>query len=159
MPRLQRTWPRQRWRMMLFSLKSLHRITLSQNSGLQRDPSLVRSWVFCSISCGDHSVWFSPALIGLSRRSRCRIYVGKLRGNGNRPIFTVKATRRPRPPSGELTEAAFYTASRLGSRCDVGALERESERQQHVHHLLAVARLLDVGDLAAAAIGDAGLRG
>src|SRR5450755_3233259 len=32
------------------------------------------------------------------------------------------------------------------------------ERQQHVHHLLAVARLLHVGDLAAAAIGDAGLR-
>ena len=30
------------------------------------------------------------------------------------------------------------------------------ERQQHVHHLLAVARLLDFGDLAAAAIGDAG---
>src|SRR6195256_4180118 len=34
----------------------------------------------------------------------------------------------------------------------------KSERQQHVHHLLAVARLLDVGDLAAPAIGDAGLR-
>src|SRR6267143_6034875 len=33
-----------------------------------------------------------------------------------------------------------------------------SERQQYVHYLLAVARLLDVGDLAAAAIGDAGLR-
>jgi len=32
------------------------------------------------------------------------------------------------------------------------------ERQQHVHHLLAVALLLDVGDLAVAAIGDAGLR-
>ena len=32
------------------------------------------------------------------------------------------------------------------------------ERQQHVHDLLAVARLLDVGDLAAAAISDAGLR-
>jgi hypothetical protein len=31
------------------------------------------------------------------------------------------------------------------------------EQQQHVHHLLAVARLLEVGDLAAAAIGDAGL--
>ena len=31
------------------------------------------------------------------------------------------------------------------------------ERQQHVHHLLAVARLLQIGDLAAAAIGDAGL--
>jgi hypothetical protein len=32
------------------------------------------------------------------------------------------------------------------------------ERQQDVGHLLAVARLLEVGDLAAAAIGDAGLR-
>ena len=31
------------------------------------------------------------------------------------------------------------------------------ERQQHVEHLLAVARLLHVGDLAAAAVGDAGL--
>src|SRR5260370_25371477 len=30
--------------------------------------------------------------------------------------------KRPRPPSGELTEAAFYIASRLGSQCDVGAL-------------------------------------
>ena len=40
----------------------------------------------------------------------------------------------------------------------MGALEGRSERQQHVHHLLAVARLLHVGDLAVAAIGDAGLR-
>jgi hypothetical protein len=32
------------------------------------------------------------------------------------------------------------------------------ERQQDVGELLAVARLLEVGDLAAAAIGDAGLR-
>jgi hypothetical protein len=32
------------------------------------------------------------------------------------------------------------------------------ERQDHVHELLAIARLLHVGDLAAAAIGDAGLR-
>src|ERR1700712_4284406 len=32
------------------------------------------------------------------------------------------------------------------------------ERQYHVHELLAVARLLHVGDLAAPAIGDAGLR-
>ena len=32
------------------------------------------------------------------------------------------------------------------------------ERQQHVEHLLAVTRLLHVGDLAAAAIGDARLR-
>src|ERR1700754_252510 len=32
-----------------------------------------------------------------------------------------------------------------------------SERQQNVHHLRAVARLLYVGELAAAAIGDAGL--
>jgi hypothetical protein len=31
--------------------------------------------------------------------------------------------KRPRPPSGELTEAAFYIASRLGSRRDVGALK------------------------------------
>ena len=37
-------------------------------------------------------------------------------------------------------------------------LKKALERQQHVHHLLAVARLLDVGDLAAATIGDAGLR-
>ena len=34
---------------------------------------------------------------------------------------------------------------------------RTSERQEDVHHLLAVARLLHVRDLAAAAIGDAGL--
>ena len=33
-----------------------------------------------------------------------------------------------------------------------------SERQQDVGHLLAIARLLEVEDLAAAAIGDAGLR-
>src|ERR1700724_4842447 len=39
-----------------------------------------------------------------------------------------------------------------------GACPKKSERQQHVHHLLAVARLLDVGDLAAAAIGDTALR-
>ena len=32
------------------------------------------------------------------------------------------------------------------------------ERQQHVHHLLTVTRLLHVGELAMAAIGDAGLR-
>jgi hypothetical protein len=32
------------------------------------------------------------------------------------------------------------------------------ERQQHIQHLLAVARLLHVGDLTAAAIGDAGFR-
>jgi hypothetical protein len=32
------------------------------------------------------------------------------------------------------------------------------ERQQDVGDLLAIARLLEVGDLAAAAIGDAGLR-
>jgi hypothetical protein len=32
-----------------------------------------------------------------------------------------------------------------------------SERQYHIHELLAVARLLHVSDLAAAAIGDAGL--
>jgi hypothetical protein len=32
------------------------------------------------------------------------------------------------------------------------------ERQQHVHHLLTVTRLLHVGELAVAAIGDAGLR-
>src|SRR5262249_16428176 len=48
-------------------------------------------------------------------------------------------------------------SSRLGSRRDVGARER-LEGQEHVHHLLAVARLLHVHDLAAAAIGDAGLR-
>ena len=36
--------------------------------------------------------------------------------------------------------------------------DEASERQQHVHHLLAIARLLHVGDLAVAAIGDAGLR-
>ena len=34
---------------------------------------------------------------------------------------------------------------------------RGLERQQHVHHLAAVPRLLHVGDLAVAAIGDAGL--
>jgi hypothetical protein len=32
------------------------------------------------------------------------------------------------------------------------------EREQHVHHLAAVSRLLHVGQLAVAAIGDAGLR-
>jgi hypothetical protein len=32
------------------------------------------------------------------------------------------------------------------------------ERQQHIHHLLTVARLLHVHQLAVAAIGDAGLR-
>jgi hypothetical protein len=32
------------------------------------------------------------------------------------------------------------------------------ERQQHVHHLAAVSRLLHVGELAVATIGDAGLR-
>src|SRR5260370_33185612 len=35
--------------------------------------------------------------------------------------------------------------------------DEKSERQQHVHHLLAVPRWLHVGDLAAAAIADAGL--
>jgi len=33
------------------------------------------------------------------------------------------ALNTTRPPSGELTEAAFYIAPRLGSRCDVGARE------------------------------------
>ena len=67
--------------------------------------------------------------------------------------------KRPRPPAGELTEAAFYIASRLKTaNSDVGALKRFLERQQHVHHLRAVARLLHVVDLASAAIGDAGLR-
>src|SRR6478735_12383941 len=37
-------------------------------------------------------------------------------------------------------------------------LGRRLEGQQYVHHLLAVARLLHVRDLAAAAIGDASLR-
>jgi len=40
----------------------------------------------------------------------------------------------------------------------VGALKLQLERQEHVEHLLAVARLLHVGELAAAAIGDAGFR-
>jgi hypothetical protein len=35
--------------------------------------------------------------------------------------------------------------------------EGNSERQQHVHHLLAVAGLLHIGDLAASAVGYAGL--
>lgn len=128
----------------------------------------------------------------------------------------------PRPPPGELTEAAFYIAPRLeiAMRCGssfsrlslkgegvcqvngresfcglipsltlpfsrggekfrtslfehhlfrkpVAALRQRGasglkihalERQQDVGYLLAVARLLEVGDLAAAAIGDAGLR-
>jgi hypothetical protein len=41
------------------------------------------------------------------------------------------------------------------SRIKSGTGNHALERQQHVHHLLAVARLLHVGDLAAAAIGDA----
>jgi hypothetical protein len=40
------------------------------------------------------------------------------------------------------------------STCRFHALER----QQHVHHLLAVTRLLNVADLAVAAISDTGLR-
>src|SRR6185295_19958391 len=40
---------------------------------------------------------------------------------------------------------------------DANSTNEDLERQQHVEHLLAVARLLDVGDLAAAAIGDARL--
>jgi len=43
-------------------------------------------------------------------------------------------------------------------RDDVWELLKKSEPQQHVHHLLAVARLLHFGEPAAAAIGDAGLR-
>src|SRR5437660_3547274 len=35
---------------------------------------------------------------------------------------------------------------------------RRLERQQHIHDLLAIAWLLHIGDLTAAAIGDAGLR-
>ena len=44
-------------------------------------------------------------------------------------------------------------------RVGVGALANVSlERQQHIVHLLSVARLLHVHDLAAAAIGDARFR-
>jgi hypothetical protein len=67
---------------------------------------------------------------------------------------------------GETTAALARGASegrvehlrRAQVRNEMWELLNKLERQQHVHHLLAVARLLHVGDLAAAAIGDAGLR-
>src|SRR6202034_3164314 len=59
-------------------------------------------------------------------------------------------------PSGELTKAALNISHRLGSRGD-GGVRWPLQRQQHVHDLAAVTRLLDVADLAVAAIGDAGL--
>src|SRR5207248_8249241 len=83
---------------------------------------------------------------------------------------------KARPPAGELTEAAYYLASRPGFAMRCGSSQSgsglradpsgsstcegksSSERQQHVHHLLPIARLLHIRNLAAAAIGDAGLR-
>ena len=79
---------------------------------------------------------------------------------------------QPRPSPGELTKAALehIIAPRFANDVwelsitghvlfETGLLpDHALERQQHVHHLLTVARLLDVGELAAAAIGDAGLR-
>jgi hypothetical protein len=46
-----------------------------------------------------------------------------LDADGHAAICQI-AKKHPRPPPGELTEAAFYIASRLGSQCDVGALEK-----------------------------------
>ncbi len=52
----------------------------------------------------------------------------------------------------------FSTGCRFALTRSFGFEIRSLERQQDVGELLAVARLLEVGDLAAAAIGDAGLR-
>ena len=49
-----------------------------------------------------------------------------------------------------------FSAPRFAMKC--GSSVFRSERQQDVRHLLAVARLLNVGDLAAAAIRNARLR-
>jgi hypothetical protein len=52
----------------------------------------------------------------------------------------------------------FSTGCRFALTRSFGFEIHALERQQDVGDLLAVARLLEVGDLAAAAIGDAGLR-
>src|SRR4051794_24793544 len=62
--------------------------------------------------------------------------------------------------AGTVPDTVFVTAPALQrtARALRFRLGHKLERQDHVHELLAVARLLHVGDLAAAAISDAGLR-
>src|SRR5256885_12133133 len=59
-----------------------------------------------------------------------------------------------RPPRSTL----FPYTTLFRSKAVLRVRNHALERQQDVGYLLAVARLLEVGDLAAAAIGDAGLR-
>ncbi len=73
---------------------------------------------------------------------------------GGGPGQIVRDRREPR-------QAGMWGARPVCFGGNVGnlptAASASSERQQDIHHLLAVTRLLNIGDLAAAAIGDTGL--
>jgi hypothetical protein len=66
-------------------------------------------------------------------------------------------TLRPSLPKPTVASVRGADGGRVGThhrvwvRDEVWELLKKSERQQHVHHLLAVARLLHVGDPTAAA--------
>jgi hypothetical protein len=76
----------------------------------------------------------------------------------------IPSVTPPFSRGGEIFRTSFFEHHLLVTGCRFaltrcfGFENHALERQQDVGYLLAVARLLEVGDLAAAAIGDAGLR-
>src|ERR1700752_63855 len=104
--------------------------------------------MFRSLNGDDDTV---PSRITADRqRSWLRVspyWVARQRGT---PPSQMTDPTTPRPPAGELPEAALehFAAPRFATEC--GSSQERLERQQHVDHLLAIARLLHVHDLAAA---------
>src|SRR5689334_1004755 len=95
-------------------------------------------------------------------RGRCFNVPGRAPTNSFFDCKTVAASARGADGgrAGHLTAPRF--AVRCGSSFTSGDFRRNAkllmlERQQHVEHLAAVSWLLDIGDLAVAAIGDASL--
>ena len=84
-----------------------------------------------------------------SRESR----VGRTRGCNHSSLDGAGSVAGGRGVGGSGDRRPISTGDR-GVRA-VRFRERGSEGERDIHHLLAVARLLDIGDLAAAAVGDA----